>query len=123
MQKKDISEISENNFREIDGADDIPPDYFENNTDGEDYTITLEGNVGSTKIINLCTEDFNITGKVTNSAITTSEGDGKSDSVRGKVSINGNIDKSKISNPCDKELIISGNVTDSTIIHAPGNFC
>merc|ERR1739846_177610 len=65
---------------------------------GEDYSITFEGNVTNSLVINLCGENNDTASKRNH----TKEGD-----IEGK----------KIYSPCDEDLKIKGDVSNSAIIH------
>ena len=82
--------------------------------DGDDYTIKLYGDVLDSQIINLCEEDFHITGSVINSDVISS-----SKGVVGKDNLKNASFKGKnlISVPCNEELKIDGDVTESAIVH------
>ena len=81
---------------------------------GDDYIINVDGDVKDSHIINLCEEDFNITGSLINSSVTT-----KNEGIVG----NENLKKARsegkkiISVPCNEELKVTGDVTDSAIFH------
>ena len=81
---------------------------------GEDYIINVDGNVKDSHIINLCEEDFNITGSVINSSVTADiEGIVGNESLK-KARSEG---KKLISVSCNEELKVNGDVTDSAIFH------
>ena len=77
---------------------------------GDDYSMTFEGNVTDSLVIDLCSEEYTAPKKNTSK-----EGDKKGKKIKRK-----KIKGKKKSSPCDEDLKIKGDVSNSVIIHGVG---
>ena len=91
--------------REIEAKDGTTVTYLEEYMEGDDYSMSFDGNVKDSLVIDLCGEDDTAPKK--------------------NSSAGGDIKGKKISSGCDEDMKITGDVSNAAIIHGDGKitFC